>query len=57
MLFRVMSEEEWDAVMAVHLEGSFHNLSARHGCNEEAADGGSIAGITSGAFTASAAQF
>ncbi len=55
MLFN-MSEEEWDAVIAVHLKGHF--TLYRHALNvmRKQETGGSLVGFTSGAFVASTAQ-
>ncbi|MDH3706941.1 MAG: SDR family oxidoreductase [Acidimicrobiia bacterium] len=55
MLFN-MSEEEWDAVIAVHLKGHF--TVYRHAFNvmRKQETGGSLVGFTSGAFIASTAQ-
>jgi NAD(P)-dependent dehydrogenase (short-subunit alcohol dehydrogenase family) len=55
MLFN-MSEDEWDAVIAVHLKGHF--TLYRHAFNvmRKQETGGSLVGFTSGAFVASTAQ-
>ncbi len=55
MLFN-MSEDEWDAVIAVHLKGHF--TLYRHAFNvmRKQETGGSLVGFTSGAFIASTAQ-
>ena len=55
MLFN-MSEEEWDAVIAVHLKGHFTIYRHAMAAMRKQETGGSIVGITSGAFTASTAQ-
>ena len=55
MLFN-MSEEEWDPVIAVHLKGHFTIYRHPMAAMRKQEKGGSILGITSGAFTASTAQ-
>lgn len=55
MLFN-MSEDEWDAVIAVHLKGHFTIYRHAMAVMRKQETGGSILGITSGAFTASTAQ-
>ena len=55
MLFN-MSEDEWDAVIAVHLKGHFTVYRHAMAIMRKQESGGSILGITSGAFTASTAQ-
>ena len=55
MLFN-MSEDEWDAVIAVHLKGHFTVYRHAMAVMRKQESGGSILGITSGAFTASTAQ-
>lgn len=55
MLFK-MSEEEWDAVVAVHLKGHFNVYRHAFEAMRKQETGGSIVGITSGAFVASTAQ-
>ncbi len=55
MLFN-MSEDEWDAVIAVHLKGHFTIYRHAMAIMRKQESGGSILGITSGAFTASTAQ-
>ncbi|MEC7879392.1 MAG: SDR family NAD(P)-dependent oxidoreductase [Actinomycetota bacterium] len=55
MLFN-MSEDEWDAVIAVHLKGHFTIYRHAMAAMRKQDSGGSIVGITSGAFTASTAQ-
>ena len=55
MLFN-MSEEEWDAVIAVHLKGHFTIYRHAMAVMRKQDSGGSIVGVTSGAFTASTAQ-
>lgn len=55
MLFN-MSEDEWDAVIAVHLKGHFTVYRHAMAVMRKQETGGSILGITSGAFTASTAQ-
>ena len=55
MLFN-MSEDEWDAVIAVHLKGHFTVYRHAMAAMRKQDSGGSILGITSGAFTASTAQ-
>ncbi|MDG1489852.1 MAG: SDR family oxidoreductase, partial [Actinomycetota bacterium] len=55
MLFN-MDESEWDAVIAVHLKGHFTIYRHAMAAMRKQVTGGSIVGITSGAFTASTAQ-
>ena len=55
MLFN-MSEEDWDAVVAVHLKGHFTLYRHAMAVMRKQESGGSIVGFTSGAFTASTAQ-
>tara|TARA_B100000953_G_scaffold280122_1_gene256705 strand:+ start:2245 stop:3165 length:921 start_codon:yes stop_codon:yes gene_type:complete len=55
MLFN-MEEDEWDAVIAVHLKGHFTIYRHAMAAMRKQDTGGSIVGITSGAFTASTAQ-
>lgn len=55
MLFN-MSEEDWDAVVAVHLKGHFTLYRHAMAVMRKQETGGSIVGFTSGAFTASTAQ-
>ena len=55
MLFN-MSEEDWDAVVAVHLKGHFTLYRHAMAVMRKQDAGGSIVGFTSGAFTASTAQ-
>jgi len=55
MLFN-MSEDEWDPVIAVHLKGHFTIYRHAMAVMRKQETGGSILGITSGAFTASTAQ-
>ena len=55
MLFN-MSEEDWDAVVAVHLKGHFTLYRHAMAVMRKQDTGGSIVGFTSGAFTASTAQ-
>ncbi len=55
MLFN-MSEDEWDAVIAVHLKGHFNVYRAALARMRKQETGGSLVGFTSGAFTASTAQ-
>jgi len=55
MLFN-MSEDEWDAVLAVHLKGHFNVYRAALARMRKQESGGSIVGFTSGAFSASTAQ-
>ncbi|MBT95689.1 MAG: short-chain dehydrogenase [Acidimicrobiaceae bacterium] len=55
MLFN-MSEDDWDAVISVHLKGHFTVYRHAMAIMRKQETGGSILGITSGAFTASTAQ-
>ena len=55
MLFN-MAEEDWDAVVAVHLKGHFTLYRHAMAVMRKQESGGSIVGFTSGAFTASTAQ-
>ncbi len=55
MLFN-MTEDEWDAVVAVHLKGHFNVFRAAMARMRKQPTGGSLVGFTSGAFTASTAQ-
>lgn len=55
MLFK-MSEDEFDAVIAVHLKGHFNLYRHAFEVMRKQETGGSIVGITSGAFVASTAQ-
>ena len=55
MLFN-MSEEDWDAVVAVHLKGHFTLYRHAMAVMRKQDAGGSIVGFTTGAFTASTAQ-
>lgn len=55
MLFN-MSEDEWDAVVAVHLKGHFNIYRAALARMRKQESGGSLVGFTSGAFSASTAQ-
>ncbi len=55
MLFN-MSEDDWDAVVAVHLKGHFTLYRHAMAVMRKQETGGSIVGFTSGAFTASTAQ-
>jgi NAD(P)-dependent dehydrogenase (short-subunit alcohol dehydrogenase family) len=55
MLFN-MTEEDWDAVHAVHLKGHFNLYRHAFAVMRKQPTGGSIVGITSGAFVASTAQ-
>ncbi|MFN3216677.1 MAG: SDR family NAD(P)-dependent oxidoreductase [Acidimicrobiales bacterium] len=55
MLFN-MSEEDFDAVVAVHLKGHFTLYRHAMAVMRKQESGGSIIGFTSGAFTASTAQ-
>ncbi len=55
MLFN-MSEEEWDAVIAVHLKGHFNVYRHALAVMRKQETGGSFVGFTSGAFMASTAQ-
>jgi len=55
MLFN-MDESEWDAVIAVHLKGHFTIYRHAMAAMRKQVTGGSIVGVTSGAFTASTAQ-
>ncbi len=55
MLFN-MSEDDWDAVVAVHLKGHFTLYRHAMAVMRKQETGGSIIGFTSGAFTASTAQ-
>ncbi len=55
MLFN-MSEEDFDAVVAVHLKGHFTLYRHAMAVMRKQETGGSIIGFTSGAFTASTAQ-
>ena len=51
-----MSEDEWDAVIAVHLKGHFTVYRHAMAVMRKQESGGSLLGVTSGAFTASTAQ-
>ncbi len=55
MLFN-MSEEEWDAVIAVHLKGHFNVFRPAFAKMRKQDNGGSLLGFTSGAFMGSTAQ-
>ncbi|MEE9415483.1 MAG: SDR family NAD(P)-dependent oxidoreductase [Acidimicrobiales bacterium] len=55
MLFN-MSEQEWDAVIAVHLKGHFNLYRHALAVMRKQESGGSFVGFTSGAFMASTAQ-
>lgn len=55
MLFN-MSEQDWDDVVAVHLKGHFTVFRNAMAVMRKQETGGSLVGITSGAFTASTAQ-
>ncbi len=55
MLFN-MSEDEWDAVIAVHLKGHFNVYRHALAKMRKQETGGSFVGFTSGAFMASTAQ-
>ncbi len=55
MLFN-MSEDEWDAVIAVHLKGHFNVYRHALAVMRKQETGGSFVGFTSGAFMASTAQ-
>ncbi len=55
MLFN-MSESDWDAVVAVHLKGHFTVYRHALEVMRKQESGGSLVGITSGAFSASTAQ-
>jgi NAD(P)-dependent dehydrogenase (short-subunit alcohol dehydrogenase family) len=55
MLFN-MTEEDWDAVIAVHLKGHFNVYRHALALMRKQPGGGSLIGITSGAFVASTAQ-
>ncbi len=55
MLFN-MSETDWDAVVAVHLKGHFTVYRHALEVMRKQESGGSLVGITSGAFSASTAQ-
>ena len=55
MLFN-MSEDEWDAVIAVHLKGHFNLYRHALAVMRKQETGGSFVGFTSGAFMASTAQ-
>ena len=55
MLFN-MAEDEWDAVIRVHLKGHFTVYRHALAVMRKQESGGSIIGFTSGAFTASTAQ-
>ncbi|MEL7210317.1 MAG: SDR family NAD(P)-dependent oxidoreductase, partial [Actinomycetota bacterium] len=55
MLFN-MSEDEFDAVVAVHLKGHFTVYRHAAAVMRKQDSGGSIVGFTSGAFTGSIAQ-
>ncbi len=55
MLFN-MSEDEWDAVVAVHLKGHFTVFRAAAAVMRKQEGGGSLVGFTSGAFAGSVAQ-
>ncbi|NIR35254.1 MAG: SDR family oxidoreductase [Actinobacteria bacterium] len=55
MLFN-MAEDEWDAVIAVHLKGHFNVYRAAFARMRKQETGGSLVGFTSAAFTASTAQ-
>ena len=55
MLFN-MSEEEFDHVVAVHLNGHFTLYKAASAVMRKQETGGSLVGFTSGAFVASTAQ-
>ncbi|MCU1376323.1 MAG: Short-chain dehydrogenase [Actinomycetia bacterium] len=51
-----MSEEEWDAVLDVHLKGHFNLYRHASGVMRKQEGGGSIVGFTSAAFVGSTAQ-
>lgn len=55
MLFN-MSEEEWDAVIRVHLKGTFTVFRHASAVMRKQETGGSLIGFTSGAFVGSTAQ-
>lgn len=55
MLFN-MSEDEWDAVVRVHLKGTFTVFRAAFGVMRKQETGGSLIGFTSGASIGSSAQ-
>ena len=55
MLFN-MGEDEWDQVVAVHLKGHFNVYRAALARMRKQPSGGSLVGVTSGAFSASTAQ-
>ncbi len=55
MLFN-MSEEEWDAVVRVHLKGHFTVFRAAAAIMRKQEGGGSLVGFTSGAYAGSVAQ-
>jgi NAD(P)-dependent dehydrogenase (short-subunit alcohol dehydrogenase family) len=55
MLFN-MSEDEWDAVVRVHLKGTFTVFRAATAVMRKQPTGGSLIGFTSGAFVGSTAQ-
>jgi NAD(P)-dependent dehydrogenase (short-subunit alcohol dehydrogenase family) len=55
MLFN-MSEDEWDAVVRVHLKGHFTVFRAAAAVMRKQEGGGALVGFTSGAFAGSVAQ-
>jgi len=55
MLFN-MSEDEWDAVVRVHLKGHFTMFRAASAVMRKQEGGGALIGFTSGAFAGSVAQ-
>ena len=55
MLFN-MSEDEWDAVIAVHLKGHFTLFRNAAAVMRKQESGGALIGFTSGAFAGSVAQ-
>jgi NAD(P)-dependent dehydrogenase (short-subunit alcohol dehydrogenase family) len=55
MLFN-MSEDEWDAVVRVHLKGTFTVFRAAMAVMRKQPTGGTLIGFTSGAFVGSPAQ-
>lgn len=55
MLFN-MSEDEWDAVVRVHLKGTFTVFKAASAIMRKQDSGGSLVGFTSGASIGSSAQ-
>jgi NAD(P)-dependent dehydrogenase (short-subunit alcohol dehydrogenase family) len=55
MLFN-MSEDEWDAVIATHLKGTFTLFRAASAVMRKQEGGGALVAFTSGAFSGSVAQ-